>query len=96
MNRDLSKTLSFLVLHLLVGFSVAYAFTGSIALASGIALIEPVVNAFVFFFHEKIWNRRAGAQGRSAQDRSDSKPSRACAPFAIPLGTRFVSKPDLL
>ncbi len=61
MKRDISKTLSFLVLHLIVGFSVAYAFTGSIALASGIALIEPVVNAFVFFFHEKIWRQQAGA-----------------------------------
>ncbi|OBX20483.1 hypothetical protein A9995_01855 [Erythrobacter sp. QSSC1-22B] len=63
MKRDISKTLSFLVLHLIVGFSVAYAFTGSIALASGIALIEPVVNAFVFFFHEKIWSQEAGAAG---------------------------------
>ena len=77
MNRNLSKTLSFLVLHLLVGFSVAYLFTGSIALASGIALVEPLVNAVVFFFHERAWERdkrpplldwllhRHGAQERS-------------------------------
>lgn len=58
MSRDLSKTLSFLVLHLLVGFTVAYAVTGSVAMAGGIALIEPSVNAVVFFFHEKFWNRR--------------------------------------
>lgn len=55
MNRNLSKTLSFLVLHLLVGFTVAYLFTGSLALASGIALVEPLVNAVVFFFHERAW-----------------------------------------
>lgn len=59
MSRDLSKTISFLVLHLVVGFSVAYAFTGSIALAGGIALVEPLANAVVFFFHEKIWNKTA-------------------------------------
>ena len=58
-RRDLSKTLSFLALHLLVGFTVAYAFTGSIALAGGIALVEPLVNAVVFFFHERAWNRRS-------------------------------------
>jgi len=55
MSRDLSKTLSFLALHLLVGFSVAYIFTGSLAIAGGIALIEPLVNAVVFFFHERAW-----------------------------------------
>lgn len=57
MNRNLSKTLSFLALHLLVGFSVAYLFTGSLALAGGIALVEPLVNAVVFFFHERAWER---------------------------------------
>lgn len=57
MSRDLTKTLSFLALHLGVGFSVAYLFTGSIALAGGIALVEPLVNAVVFFFHERVWNR---------------------------------------
>lgn len=55
MPNDLAKTLSFLALHLLVGFSVAYALTGSLAIAGGIALIEPCVNAVVFFFHERAW-----------------------------------------
>lgn len=57
MTRDVTKTLSFLALHLGVGFSVAYLFTGSVALAGGIALVEPLVNAVVFFFHERAWNR---------------------------------------
>lgn len=55
MTRDLAKTTSFLGLHLMVGFAVAFAFTGSFALASGIALVEPCVNAIVFFFHERAW-----------------------------------------
>lgn len=54
-SRDIAKTLSFLVLHLSVGFTVAYLLTGSVAVASGIALIEPMVNAVVFFFHERAW-----------------------------------------
>ena len=57
MERDLSKTISFLVLHLLVGFTVAYLFTGSWVIAGGIALVEPLVNAVVFFFHERAWER---------------------------------------
>ena len=58
MHRDYLKTLSFLALHLVVGFSVAYLFTGSLALAGGIALVEPLVNAVVFFFHERAWQKK--------------------------------------
>lgn len=54
-SRDVAKTLSFLTVHLLVGFTVAYLLTGSFAVASGIAMIEPMVNAVVFFFHERAW-----------------------------------------
>jgi uncharacterized membrane protein len=45
------------VIHLAIGFSVAYAFTGSVKIAGGIALVEPCVNAVAFFFHEKLWRR---------------------------------------
>lgn len=58
MPSDLIKTLTYLVLHLGVGFSVAYLLTGSVQIAGGIALIEPCANAVVFFFHEKAWKRR--------------------------------------
>ena len=58
MKRDLSKTFSFLALHLIVGFTVAYLFTGSWMIAGGIALVEPLVNAVVFFFHERAWEIR--------------------------------------
>ncbi|HZG33747.1 DUF2061 domain-containing protein [Sphingopyxis sp. YF1] len=63
MPTDLVKTLTYLSLHLTIGFGVAYALTGSLALAGGIALIEPCVNAVAFFFHEKAW-QRAGARRR--------------------------------
>ena len=55
-NANLAKTFTYLSIHLVIGFSVAYLFTGSVAVAGGIALIEPVVNAVAFFFHEKVWN----------------------------------------
>ncbi len=65
MRRDLAKTLSFAILHFAVGFSVSYAFTGSIAIASGIALVEPLANTVVFYFHERAWRRsdRGEAEG---------------------------------
>jgi uncharacterized membrane protein len=57
MSRDLTKTLTYLSIHLTIGFSVAYAFTGSVSMAGGIALIEPCINAVAFFFHERAWKR---------------------------------------
>lgn len=57
MSLDLIKTGTYLTIHLTVGFTVAYLMTGSLALAGGIALIEPVINAVAFFFHEQAWKR---------------------------------------
>ena len=59
MQRDLTKTITFALLHFAVGFGVSYAFTGSIVIASGIALIEPLANTVVFYFHERAWRRAA-------------------------------------
>ena len=56
-NTNLAKTLTYLALHFAIGFSVAYLFTGSVAVAGGIALVEPLCNAVAFFFHERVWNR---------------------------------------
>ncbi len=64
MPVDVVKTLTYLTIHLTVGFSVAYAFTGSVEIAGGIALIEPCINAIAFFFHEKAWNGRLRLFGR--------------------------------
>jgi uncharacterized membrane protein len=66
MPRDLAKTLSYLAVHLTVGFSVAYAFTGSIEIASGLAIIEPMINAVAFFFHEKLWSAKPPATAQVA------------------------------
>ena len=57
MSRDMAKTGSFALLHFGVGFGVTFALTGSVAVATGVALIEPLVNTVVFFFHERAWNQ---------------------------------------
>lgn len=57
MPLTLLKTMSFAVLHFSVGFGVTYALTGSVAIATGVALIEPAVNTVVFFLHEQAWAR---------------------------------------
>lgn len=66
MSLDLIKTATYLSIHLTVGFTVAYLMTGSVALAGGIALVEPMVNAVAFFFHEKAWKRFTARPPRNA------------------------------
>lgn len=64
MRRDLLKTCSFAALHFGVAFTVAFALTGSVAVATGIGLIEPLANTVAFYFHERAWRRLDGAEGR--------------------------------
>ncbi len=70
--KSLSKTLSFAVLHFAVGFTVAYLLTGSFGIASAIAIVEPVANTIVFYFHEKAWDRYA-AKKRAFSIKEDSR-----------------------
>ncbi|WP_301882810.1 DUF2061 domain-containing protein [Neisseria uirgultaei] len=51
------KTLTFAALHFSVAFSVTYVLTGSIGVSGAVALVEPMINTVVFYFHEKVWNR---------------------------------------
>lgn len=75
MSLDLIKTGTYLSIHLTVGFTVAYLMTGSVALAGGIALVEPVINAVAFFFHEKAWKKiqvRPPREGNPASRRDQA------------------------
>lgn len=76
MPRELAKTLTYLAVHLTVGFTVVYVMTGNIALAGGIALIEPCCNAVAFFFHERAWQKWGGT--------GDSEPVGALTGMAEP------------
>jgi uncharacterized membrane protein len=51
------KTLTFAILHFSVAFSITYLLTGSIGISSAVALVEPLANTVVFYFHEKAWRR---------------------------------------
>jgi uncharacterized membrane protein len=53
----MTKTLSFAAVHFSVAFSVGYLMTGSLAVGSALALVEPAVNTVAYFFHEKLWAR---------------------------------------
>ena len=55
----LAKTGSYYVIHICVAALVAYAVTGNLIASFTLSLLEPTVQAFAFFFHEKAWERRA-------------------------------------
>ncbi|PWI33490.1 hypothetical protein DI392_08440 [Vibrio albus] len=53
------KTISFAVIHFSVAFTVAYVLTGNALIGGLMALIEPTINSFAYYFHEKAWLRKA-------------------------------------
>ena len=56
-RQTLSKTASYYVIHVTVAAMVAYAVTGNLIASLTLSLLEPTVQAFAFFFHEKAWQR---------------------------------------
>ncbi len=56
-RRMFKKTLSYYIMHITVAMLVGYFVTGSLTMAVALSLLEPTVQAFAFFFHEKFWER---------------------------------------
>ncbi len=55
--RDIQKTSTYCLMHFVVAFIVAYTVSGNMAIALSISAIEPLVQTFCFFFHEKAWKK---------------------------------------
>ena len=55
---------------MVVAIGVAYALSGSWAVALAVGLIEPAVQTVAFFFHERAWHRwgGVGASARGSRD----------------------------
>lgn len=47
------KAVAFSAIHFVVGMTLAYVLTGQWAVALGVALIEPVVNAAIIYGHAR-------------------------------------------
>lgn len=55
----LKKTGSYYITHITVAATVAYAVTGNLAASLTLSLLEPTVQAVVYFLHERAWNTSA-------------------------------------
>lgn len=65
----LFKTGTYWLCHITVAFTLAYLLTGNWHAALAIGLLEPSVQAVVFYFHEIAWDRlrsRAHSEARPA------------------------------
>lgn len=74
----LKKTASYYLTHITVAAAVAYAVTGDVLAAVTLSLLEPTVQAIVYFFHERIWSRRqASVPGQAGQTDSFAEAAQA-------------------
>jgi uncharacterized membrane protein len=55
--RSIAKAISWRIIGTLDTLLVSYLLTGKVVLAASIASIDFVTKMFLYFFHERIWNR---------------------------------------
>ena len=56
-SRSLGKSISWRVLASCDMILISYIITGSFALAASIGSIEVLTKMFLYYFHERAWNR---------------------------------------
>lgn len=61
-QQTLKKTLSYYIMHITVAAIVAYMVTSNVLMSLTLSLLEPTVQAFAFFIHERVWIARDTAQ----------------------------------
>ena len=64
-DRSLVKAITWRLTGSLDTFIISWIITGHVGLASGIAVTELVTKVFLYWAHERIWNRIGW--GRNAQ-----------------------------
>jgi uncharacterized membrane protein len=55
--RSIAKAISWRVIGTLDTLLISYLLTGKVAIAASIASIDFVTKMFLYFFHERIWNK---------------------------------------
>ena len=76
----MAKSAAFGALHVVIAFSVGYAFTGSFAIAGAMTLVEPLANTVAHYFFDGWWTRREARLAERHQIRIGTPESAAAAP----------------
>jgi len=56
-KRSLAKTLSWRITGSASTFTITYLVTGSAGISTGVAVIQMIANTFLYWFHERLWNK---------------------------------------
>jgi len=56
-TRSLAKAISWRLTGTIDTFIISWLITGELLLASGIALTEIITKVFLFWLHERVWNK---------------------------------------
>lgn len=55
--RSIAKAISWRVIGTLDTLVISYLLTGEVAIAASIASVDFITKMFLYFFHERIWNK---------------------------------------
>ncbi|WP_374430716.1 DUF2061 domain-containing protein [Ideonella dechloratans] len=67
----MAKTLSFGAMHVGIAFGLGYAFTGSVATAGVLTVVEPLCNMVAHHFFEGWWERREHVRAQPAGEEGE-------------------------
>jgi len=56
-SRSISKSISWRILASCDTILISYLITGSITIAASIGSIEVLTKMFLYYFHERVWDR---------------------------------------
>ena len=56
-RRSIVKAMTWRIFATFVTMSVVYIFTREMALAAGIGLVDTLIKIFVYYSHERLWER---------------------------------------
>ena len=56
-SRSIAKTITWRLIALVITFIIAYFFSDSVIVASGIAIFDFFIKAFIYFLHERAWTK---------------------------------------
>lgn len=57
LKRSVAKTISWRIVGSITTISISWIITGTLALAFSIGIIELISKMFLYFFHERAWNK---------------------------------------
>jgi len=55
--RSLSKAISWRIAAVFITFFISFIVTGKLIVATSIGLIDSLVKVFVYYFHERAWEK---------------------------------------